>query len=475
MAQNGDNEAQSPEASEPTESRPVGGTEFSWCKAVPLGTGVTVLGLLLSKRPEIPVLQNALHNLQNSHPILRSKIHLDPSTNTFHFLTPASPNVQVQHFDLASTATIVQAHSNGDDDPFHTLLEDQMNHDTWHDYAPRDLDVLYASVFTLPHDRFAVFLRLHTAACDRAAAVALLLDLLRLFSGDGTGDGTGDIGEEKVSSAMEDLIPEGKMHKPFWARGLDVLGYSLNAFRFSNLNFVDAASLRRSRIVRLQLNEEETKNLLAGCKARGIKLCGALAAAGMMASWTSKGLPNYQREKYAVVTLVDCRSLLDPVLPSNYAGFYHSAILNTHDVGEETLWELAKKSYTSFVNAMNYNKHFTDMSDLNYLMCKAIENPGLTPSSSLRTALISVFEDPVVVDSGEMHGEIGVEDFVGCASAHGVGPSIAVFDTIRNGMLDCACIYPSPLHSREQIQGLIDHMKRILVEGCSSENQQIEP
>jgi len=40
----------------------------------------------------------------------------------------------------------------------------------------------------------------------------------------------------------------------------------------------------------------------------------------MMASWTSKGLPNYQREKYAVVTLVDCRSLLDPVLPSNYAG-----------------------------------------------------------------------------------------------------------------------------------------------------------
>ena len=115
------------------------------------------------------------------------------------------------------------------------------------------------------------------------------------------------------------------------------------------------------------------------------------------------------------------------------------------------------------------------MSDLNYLMCKAIENPGLTPSSSLRTALISVFEDPVVVDSGEMHGEIGVEDFVGCASAHGVGPSIAVFDTIRNGMLDCACIYPSPLHSREQIQGLIDHMKRILVEGCSSENQQIEP
>ncbi|KAL2323066.1 hypothetical protein Fmac_027445 [Flemingia macrophylla] len=195
----------------------------------------------------------------------------------------------------------------------------------------------------------------------------------------------------------------------------------------------------------------------------------------MIASWASKSLPDYQREKYAVVTLVDCRPLLDPVLPSNHAGFYHSAILNTHDVGGETLWELANKNYTAFVNAMKNNKHFTDMSDLNYLMCKAIENPGLTPSSSLRTALISVFEDPVFDDSTEMHEEIGLEDYVGCASAHGVGPSIAIFDTIRNGKLDCICVYPSPLHSREQMQGLVDDMKRILVEGCNIENQHIEP
>ncbi|KAK7392631.1 hypothetical protein VNO78_21075 [Psophocarpus tetragonolobus] len=467
MAQNCETEAQSPET---TEARPVGGTEFSWCKAVPIGTGVTVLSLLLSKPPQIDILQNALHKLQNSHPILRSKIHLDTSNNTFHFLTPPNPNVQIHPFDLASTADIIQSQSNGHD-PFHTLLEHEMNQNTWRDYTARDLDVLYASVYTLSPDRFAVFFRLHTAACDRAAAVALLHELLRLVAG--AADHVA--GEEKVDLGIEDLIPEGKMNKPFWTRGLDVLGYSLNAFRFSNLSFVDADSPRSSRIVRLQLNADETKNLLSGCKSRGIKLCGALAAAGMMAAWTSKGLPNYQREKYAVVTLVDCRSLLDPVLSSNHAGFYHSAILNTHDVCEENLWDLAKRSYTAYVNAMNCNKHLTDMSDLNFLMCKAIDNPGLTPSSSLRTALISVFEDPVFDDSAEMHGKIGLEDYMGCASAHGVGPSIAIFDTIRNEKLDCACIYPSPLHSREQIQELVDHMKRILVDGCNSENQQIEP
>lgn len=150
-----------------------------------------------------------------------------------------------------------------------------------------------------------------------------------------------------------------------------------------------------------------------------------------------------------------------------FLGFYHSAILNTHDVGGgETLWELANRCYMSFSNAKKSNKHFTDMSDVNFLMCKAIENPGLTKASSLRTSLISVFEDPVMDDSNEMHQELGLEDYVGCSSVHGIGPSIAIFDTVRDGLLDCACVYPSPLHSREQMQELIDHMKKILVDGC---------
>jgi hypothetical protein len=48
---------------------------------------------------------------------------------------------------------------------------------------------------------------------------------------------------------------------------------------------------------------------------------------------------------------------------------------------------------------------------------------------------------------------------------HGVGPSIAIFDTIRDGLLDCVCVYPAPLHSREQMQELVDTMKAVLVDG----------
>ncbi|MED6182154.1 hypothetical protein PIB30_025872 [Stylosanthes scabra] len=449
-------------------SRPAGGTEFCWCKAVPGGTGITVLGLMLSKPPSISILQNALNHLQNSHPILRSKIHFDDSTNTFHFVAPQTPHVEIQPYDHQAASQIVQSQSNGHDQisPFHALFEHEMNVNPWRDQSDGDTDVMYASAYAIEENRLAVFLRMHTAGCDRVSVTALLGELIEQFRSGGDGGG------EKVGTmnvAIEDLVPEEKKRKPFWARGFDMLGYSVNGFRLANLNFVDADSPRCSRILRLRFNEEETKNLIDACKSRGIKLSGALAAAGMIASWTSKNLPDHQREKYGVVTLIDCRSALDPVLPSNHVGFYHAAIMNTHDVCKETLWELAERINTSFANAKNNNKHFTDMSDLNFLMMRAIENPGLTPSSSLRTSLISVFEDPIVDNSTEILRELGVEDYLGCGSLHGIGTSMSLFDTIRDGKLDCAFVYPSPLHSREQIQELVDHMKSILLNGSHIE------
>ncbi|OIT01506.1 fatty acyl-coa reductase 2 [Nicotiana attenuata] len=326
----------------------------------------------------------------------------------------------------------------------------------------------------LSDEKWAVTLRIHTSTCDRPAALALLRKLLELMSsekGKGMNENEGgrvelELRENmEVGLGIEEYIPAGKANKPFWARGIDMVGYGLNALRFANLNFIDSESTRGSQVVKLQLNKEDTDRILDGCKTRGIKLCGVLAAAGLIAAHCSKGLPEDQWEKYAVVTLINCRSILDPVLSPDFPGFYHSAILNTHDVkGGEDIWELAKRSYTSFINAKNNNKHFSDMGDLNFLMCKAIDNPGLTPASSLRTSLISVFEDPVIDNSSTVHQEIGLEDFIGCASVHGVGPSIAIFDTIRDGQLDCACVYPFPLHTREQIQELIGEMKRILVD-----------
>ncbi|KAF9594400.1 hypothetical protein IFM89_031002 [Coptis chinensis] len=443
-------------------SRPVGGTEYSWCRSVQIGTGITVLSLLLIKPLNLQTLQTALHKLQYSHPILRSKLtHSNPLT----FTIPPTPHIQIQFHDFPSTSQLIQTNPTFERVLEHELSQNQL----WLnrvDSVETDSDTFCCTLYTIEEmKKWVLSFRLHTSICDRTSAVVILTELLNLIGEKNGGElGSGD----EVNLGIEELIPSGKANKPFWARGVDLLGYSLNSFRFSNLEFKDVESARTTGFVRLRLNSVETQRVVVGCEARGIKLCAALAAAGLLAAYSSKDLPDDQREKYAVVTLADCRKELDPPLQSHNLGFYHSAVLNTHDIGEEAeLWELASRCYAAFKNAMSSYKHFSDMGDLNYLMCKAIENPGLTPSSSSRTSFIVVFEDPVIDDTSGLQQEIGLEDYVGCSSVHGVGPSVAVFDTIRNGSLDCSCVYPIPLHSREQMQELIDHMKKIIVDGSA--------
>jgi hypothetical protein len=101
-------------------------------------------------------------------------------------------------------------------------------------------------------------------------------------------------------------------------------------------------------------------------------------------------------------------------------------------------------------------------------MCRAIENPQLTTASALRTALVSVFEEPVTYDLSDLQSKAGVDDYACIATVHGIGPSVGVFDSIGDGRLDCACMYPSPLHSRKQMQDLFDTVKRILQQGSNA-------
>ena len=123
--------------------------------------------------------------------------------------------------------------------------------------------MFFITLYTLSENRWALVLRLHTATCDRAAAVGLLRELLVLMGGENQGGIAKEYeNEAEVSLGIEDYIPSGKGNKPFWARGIDMLGYSLNSFRMSNLDFVDADSPRGSQVVRLQMNSDDTQKLL---------------------------------------------------------------------------------------------------------------------------------------------------------------------------------------------------------------------
>ncbi|KAL2454756.1 hypothetical protein Adt_47747 [Abeliophyllum distichum] len=344
-----------------SKSRVLGRTEHSWCRAVTCGTGITVLGLQMSKpSDQISVLQNILHKLQSSHPLLRSKLHYNTTTKEFSFLNPAAaPPVQIKSFNTSSTLELLESLNNKENSnnlsPFHLLLEHELNKNKWSDpnsFPSNGIDVVFASVYTLSDTKCVIVLRFQTVICDRTTAVSLLRELMELAR-----DGQNGVvqkaieNDEEGNLGIEDLIPSGLAKKTFWVHGMDMLGYSVNSLRLTNLKFKNVKWPRCSKVVRLQMNTQDTDRILVGCKSRGIKLCGALAAAGLIAAHSSKGNPVHSKKKYGVVTLTDCRSILEPPLSSHHFGFYHSAILNIHTVkGSENLWDLAKRSYMAFAD-----------------------------------------------------------------------------------------------------------------------------
>ncbi|KAI4341974.1 hypothetical protein MLD38_026641 [Melastoma candidum] len=459
--------------------RPVGNTECSWCRAVPGGTGIAVLTILLSKNPGVPLLQRALEKLQDLQPILRSKLRHVKSTSSYHLVVQSSPSVHINVFDLAASRRILGADGlEGEDrSSLHLVLEHELNCNSWdfHEGTNKEEEerVLHASVYELPEGKWALALRLHVVACDRRTAVSVLEELLVLAAQE---EGvTNEETRQGIQPCIEDVMPSGYLcRKGLLGRGVNLLNYSMSSLRLSNLKFDNAGSPRASRVVRMTLSAEHTTKILSKCRTRGIKLCGVLAASALLTAYdieTGGVVSNKKRtgKKYGVVTLVDCRSLLDPPLTRRDLGFYHSAILNTHHLkGRETLWDTASKAYSALRSSKEEGKHFADMADLNFLMCKAIDNPGITPSSSLRTSLVSVFEDPVTDDFRDARARLGVEDYMGCASVHGIGPSLAIFDTVREGSMDCVCVFPAPLHSTKRMQEFADRMRAALVDAAAA-------
>ncbi|CAL4946461.1 unnamed protein product [Urochloa decumbens] len=447
-------------------TRAPGGTEYSWCRAVPGGTGTTLLALRLSRGAAAAeaAAAAALRSLQSAHPVLRGRLRTTPSGPTLAF-PPAAPPPP----PLLPLEPVPAPESAAD---FDALLEHELNRNPWAADSD-DAPVLFATLYELPPatgSGAALFVRIHTVTCDRSAANALARELVALLGG-----GEGEEGERvpedaAAEAALEERIPKRDTWKPFWARGLDMVGYSINGLRTSTLPFVETGTERSTQMLRLGLGRDETARLLDACKENGVRLCSAMAAATMLAARQSKPLESGQQETYSIVTLINCRKFLEPALDDHNVGFFYSAITNTHTInGEEGLWELAKRCHDSYTNAKTNKRHLTDISDLNFLMCRAIENPQLTTAGALRTALVSVFEEPVVADVAELQGRAGVEDCVCCATVHGIGPSIGVFDSIRDGRLDCACMYPSPLHSRKQIQEIFDKLKQILLHHACDE------
>lgn len=331
-------------------SRMVGGTEFSWCRAVAGGTGITILGLLFSRILDVSCLQQAIDNLQCRHPRLRSRlvwIHGKPALSV-----SMVPIVKVQVVDVPAAGICVSLTDDGDaqednissvesacklgvsegmnhvfscgstedntccvesacelgasggldhaqeaveeddtseqkqygcsvkggNEEWLRLVETELNTNEWQE-KQHVLDakpMFVVRLYNLSRSRCVLVLRLHTAVCDRASAATILTELLndfhRMMMQQGgvsevkekVGDDDKNAGaqEECRLAAVEDGIPKGKANKPFWAHGVDLVGYSLGSRRHASLPFRNTQQPRRSEIACHALSVEHTQQLL---------------------------------------------------------------------------------------------------------------------------------------------------------------------------------------------------------------------
>ena len=256
--------------------RPVGGIEYSWCRYVTGGTGIAVLALLVSKAPDIPCLQNAIYKLQNTHPILKSKLHSNTTTKTYSFIISSTPFVQIKSFNVPSTLSIIESLSSPNNHSiscFHLILEHELNQNTWSSSEDNNCascngittnDMFFATIYALPDTKWVLVFRLHASGCDRTTMVSLLRELLMLVGEEDGGGLVNEMGKNKgeIGLKIKDLIPNKKVKKNVWARGVAMLSYSFSSLRFTNLKFKDTMSPRSSQVVRLQMNQNETKKIL---------------------------------------------------------------------------------------------------------------------------------------------------------------------------------------------------------------------
>lgn len=66
----------------------------------------------------------------------------------------------------------------------------------------------------------------------------------------------------EVKLGIEELIRGEDAWKPFWARGRDLVGYSINGLRTAGLRFEETGTERSSEVVRLVMDQQETQRLL---------------------------------------------------------------------------------------------------------------------------------------------------------------------------------------------------------------------
>ncbi|GJP57434.1 hypothetical protein CLOP_g34 [Closterium sp. NIES-67] len=287
----------------------------------------------------------------------------------------------------------------------------------------------------------------------------------------------------------------------------------------------------RTRFVTVAFTREETAALLAAAESHGCSLFSLECAAGLKAAARMKQLGG-RTEIFSLGSAIGCRAILDPPLPSTALGEYMSMLPLKQEVSEKLpFWDVATSISARAESALQRQQQFTDMPVLELLFSTAMKMPSLSPDHSLRTCFLTAgMLAPLRVDwqlsaadatsatsrtdlhrsesgntrsissctsspsssptnSTESHKQqqqqqvhlehvqleevqleqVHLEHVLGpVVSAHGVGPAIAIPDTLSDGVLRLSFVFVTPLFTHERMSTFAALTRDFLLEAAAS-------
>jgi hypothetical protein len=238
------------------EVRGLGKTEGNWAAAVETGTGITITSVLFERRVPVAELKRALCDLLALHPRLRSLIVQE--SRAFVFRTPEEVYVRLSEVDLSAEAE-EEDEDGSSREPWLLVTERELNTAFSKEYP---VAVFQPKLYLLPGSRSLLVLRVHAAAADMASTPTMVKQIVSSLYKPSAIDYRNVSGDEEVLPSVEDAVPPGQANKPFWAHGMDVVGYGLSSRRHAYLPFDDTGSSRTSKLIRAAFTPDATSLLL---------------------------------------------------------------------------------------------------------------------------------------------------------------------------------------------------------------------
>lgn len=405
---------------------------------------VSVLRLAGSPEPEI--IQRCLSALQDRHPLLRMRIAKEKAA--YFFMEEGTPEIRlsIQRMD--------------EEDGWKAVCEEELN--TGFDIEKGPLVRCRYLRFHGKSGEAGIVMTFHHSIIDAASIACVFRELLSLS------EAFQLTGTAQDFSSLPLLLPE----ESYFPSGFKGMTGKIRIMRFMFRQIGDEVRYRRQtrgkrkppipekarcRILPLNLSPENTEKLVRQSRKNRVSLNSCLSAAIILA--VIRNLYNERSLPVRYFIFADLRPYLEPPVPENNLGSYHSMMrLSVTVSGEQDFWGLARQVNEQVYTSSKAGEKFIQPLLSGKMMRMFIRLKKIR----MGTTALSY---PGVFNVAPNYGETKVKGVHGFVSNFPIGPEFTATARIFDRRLWLDCVYLDGEMDNEKAKAVAGEVMAILQGG----------